>query len=84
VTCVLQSTIELPYKAIKSNIGESINLLLHLERKDGHRQVSELVEVRSYGGEPDQYELATLYPRSQQAMQTKAGEKSGLSEDGGD
>jgi pilus assembly protein CpaF len=61
VTCVLQSTIELPYKAIKSNIGDSINLLLHLERKDGHRQVSELVEVRGYEVEADQYELANLY-----------------------
>src|SRR5947208_8460042 len=84
VTCVLQSTIGLPYKAIKSNIGDSINLLLHLECKDGHRQVSELVEVWGYDGETDQYELATLYPRSQQAMQTKPGKKSGPSEDGCD
>ena len=61
-----------------------INLLLHLECKDGHRQVSELVEVWGYDGETDQYELATLYPRSQQAMQTKAGKKSGPSEDGCD
>jgi pilus assembly protein CpaF len=30
VSCVLQSGIELPYQAIKSNIGDSINLLLHL------------------------------------------------------
>ena len=75
VTCVLQSTIELPYKAIKSNIGDSINLLLHLERREGHRQVSELVEVRGYDVETDRYELTTLYPRSQQAMRSKAEEK---------
>jgi Flp pilus assembly CpaF family ATPase len=75
VTCVLQSTIELPYKAIKSNIGDSINLLLHLERREGHRQVSELVEVRGYDGETDQYELATLYPTSQQTMGSEAEEK---------
>jgi pilus assembly protein CpaF len=74
VTCILQSTIELPYKAIKSNIGESINLLLHLERKDGHRQVSELVEVRGYDVEVDHYALTTLYPRSRRAMRSEAEE----------
>jgi len=62
VSCVLQSGIELPYQAIKSNIGDSINLLLHLERREGNRRVAELVEVRSYDVEADRYELTTLYP----------------------
>ena len=64
VTCVLQSQIELPYQAIKSNIGDSINLLLHIERREGHRQVSELVEIQGYDVETDRYELKTLYQRS--------------------
>src|SRR5262249_19513481 len=81
VTCVLQSTIELPYKAIKSNIGESINLLLHLERKDGHRQVSELLEVWGYDGETDQYELTTLYRRGQERRLTESDLKAGPSVD---
>ena len=75
VTCVLQSNIELPYKAIKSNIADSINLLLHLERREGRRQVTELVEVQGYDVEADQYELTTLYPRSQEAMRSKAEER---------
>jgi pilus assembly protein CpaF len=75
VTCVLQSTIEVPYKAIKSNIGDSINVLLHLERREGHRQVSELVEVRGYDAKADHYALTTLYPRSQQTVGSKAEEK---------
>ena len=62
MTCVLQSGIELPYQAIKSNIGDSINLLLHLERRESHRRVAELVEVQSYDVEADRYELTTLYP----------------------
>jgi pilus assembly protein CpaF len=62
VSCVLQSDIELPYHAIKSNIGDSINLLLHLERLGGHRRVSELVEIRHYDVDADRYELTTLYP----------------------
>ena len=62
VTCALQSGIELPYQAIKSNIGDSINLLLHLERREGHRRAARVVEVRGYDVEADRYELTTLYP----------------------
>src|SRR5262249_16013375 len=81
VTCVLQSTIELPYKAIKSNIGDSIDLLLHLERKEGQRQVSELVEVQGYDGETDQYGLKTLYRRGQERRLTESDLKAGPSVD---
>src|SRR5258707_9117142 len=34
-TCVLQSNVELPYKAVRSNIGEALNLLVHIERRSG-------------------------------------------------
>ena len=63
VSCVLQSNVDLPYKAIKSNFADSVNLLLHIERRDSRRYVSELLEVRSYDAEADRYELETLYQR---------------------
>ncbi len=65
VSCVLQSNIDLPYKAIKVNFADSINLLLHIERKNGHRYVSQLLEVRGYDVEADKYELVPLYQKSQ-------------------
>ncbi len=63
VSCVLQSNVDLPYRAIKSNFADSVNLLLHIERRDSRRYVSELLEVRSYDAEADRYELETLYQR---------------------
>ena len=42
VSCVLQSNIDLPYAAIKSNFADSINLLLHIERRNGLRYVSQI------------------------------------------
>src|SRR5262245_60647053 len=63
VSCVLQSNIELPYKAIKSNFADSINLLLHVERRDSRRYVSQLLEVRGYDVDADRYDLETLYQR---------------------
>jgi pilus assembly protein CpaF len=63
VSCVLQSGIDLPYKAIKSNLADCIHLLLHIERKGGHRFVSQLVEVHGYDADTDKYHLETLYQR---------------------
>lgn len=65
VSCTLQSTIDLPYKAIKSNFADSINLLLHIERRSSSRFVSQLLEVRGYNAEADKYELETLYQRKE-------------------
>ena len=45
-SCVLQSGIELPYRAIKSNIADSLNVLIQLERRPGKRFVSEVLEIR--------------------------------------
>jgi len=44
-TCVLQSGVELPYNAIQANIGESVNVVMHLERRPGKRFVSEVLEL---------------------------------------
>jgi pilus assembly protein CpaF len=62
-SCVLQSTVELPYKAVRSNIAECLNLLLHIERRQGKRYVSQLVELERYNPEQDTYDLRTLYQR---------------------
>ncbi|MEW5980446.1 MAG: ATPase, T2SS/T4P/T4SS family [Acidobacteriota bacterium] len=61
VSCTLQSDIDLPYKAIKSNFADSIHLLLHIERRGPLRFVSELLEVRGYDVDQDRYELVPLY-----------------------
>jgi pilus assembly protein CpaF len=60
-SCVLQSGIELPYRAIKSNIADSLNLVVQLERRPGKRFVSEVLEVRGYNPDADRYEFDPLY-----------------------
>jgi len=56
-SCVLQAGVELPYQAIRYQIADSINLLLHLDRRSGVRTVSELVRVRRYNPDNDRYEV---------------------------
>ena len=62
-SCVLQAGVELPYTAIRSNIADAVNLLLQIERRQGRRYVSELLEVGSYDPANDKYEFKTIYRR---------------------
>ena len=64
-SCVLQSGIELPYKAIKANIADSIHLLVHIERRHAKRFISEILELRSYSPTDDQYTLNPIYQNQQ-------------------
>jgi pilus assembly protein CpaF len=60
-SCVLQSGIELPYRAIKSNIADSLNILIQLERSRGKRFISEVIEIREYNLEADRYDLSSVF-----------------------
>src|SRR5215472_2020687 len=55
-SCVLQSGIELPYKAIKASIADSIHLLVHIERRHARRYISEILAIRSYSPTEDSYD----------------------------
>jgi pilus assembly protein CpaF len=65
-SCVLQSNVELPYRAIKSNIADSLNLLVHIERRPGTRFVSEVLEIVGYNSDTDRYELSQLFARREE------------------
>jgi pilus assembly protein CpaF len=62
-TCVLQSGVEIPYRAIKTNIAESLNIIVHLERRPGRRTVSDVVEIQQYDPELDRFELQQVHVR---------------------
>jgi pilus assembly protein CpaF len=60
-SCVLESDVDLPYRAIKSNIGDAVNLLVHIERRPGRRFVSEVLEMVKYEADSDSYELNPIF-----------------------
>src|ERR1700676_2977429 len=63
-TCVLQSGVELPYRAIKTNIAESLNVIIHLERRPGRRTVSEVIEIQQYDPDLDRFEFQHVLVRN--------------------
>ena len=62
-TCVLMSGVELPYRALRGQIGEALNLLVHIERRPGRREVTQVLGVRGYDGGQDRYDLERIYER---------------------
>jgi len=54
---VLQSGIEMPYRAIKANIAESLNVLVQIVRRPGQRHVSEVLEIQGYDSQVDHYQF---------------------------
>jgi len=60
-SCVLQSGVDLPYRAIKTNVSDSVNVVVHLERRPGRRFVSEVVEIHGYDPDRDEYNYGFVF-----------------------
>jgi pilus assembly protein CpaF len=60
-SCVLQSGVELPYRAIKTNIGDSLNVVIQIERRPGRRFISEVLEINSYDPDADLFDFSAIY-----------------------
>ena len=69
-SCVLESGVELPYQAIRSNIGDAVHLLIHLERRDGRRIVSEALQLERFDPQQDRY---ITEPLNAQGLRSAAG-----------
>jgi pilus assembly protein CpaF len=83
VTCVLQGDVDIPFRAIRSSIGDSMNLLLQTVRWKRWRLVTELVEIEGYNQAEDTFQLKTLY-RRQPAEYPKEDREVGLAISGVD
>jgi pilus assembly protein CpaF len=65
-SCVLQSGVELPYAAIKTNIGDSLNVVIQIERRPGRRYVSEVLLVNSYNPDADFFDYGVIFRASKE------------------
>jgi hypothetical protein len=63
---VLQSGVDLPYLAIKTNVADSLDVLIHIERRPGRRFVSEVLELKRYDPSSDLFDCSVVYRKEQQ------------------
>jgi hypothetical protein len=57
--------VELPYTAIKTNIGDSVNVIVHLERRPGRRFVSEVLEINGYNPDTDLFHYCAVFQKEE-------------------
>jgi pilus assembly protein CpaF len=60
-SCVLQSGIDLPYRTVKENIADSLHVIVQVERRPGHRFISEVLEINSYDADADLFDYCIRY-----------------------
>lgn len=64
-SCVLQSGVDLPYRAIKTNIGDSVNVVIHIERRPGRRFISEVLEINAYDPDADLFDYCAVFQKQE-------------------
>jgi len=64
-SCVLQSGVELPYRAIKSNIADSLHVVIQIERRPGRRYISEVLEISGYDPDADLFDYCAIYQKQE-------------------
>jgi len=64
-SCVLQSGIEIPYRAIKTNVGDSLNVVIQIERRPGRRFISEVLEIHGYNPDADLFDCSAIFRKEE-------------------
>ncbi|ODS56041.1 MAG: hypothetical protein ABS36_06305 [Acidobacteria bacterium SCN 69-37] len=62
-SCVVQSGVDLPYQAVRYQMADAIDLVLHLGRHDGARVTEEVIRVARYDVQSDRYHVDVVFAR---------------------
>jgi pilus assembly protein CpaF len=64
-SCVLQSGVDLPYRAIRTNIAHSLNIVVQVDRRPGRRYISEVLEINGYDHDADLFDYGAIFLANQ-------------------
>jgi pilus assembly protein CpaF len=65
-SCVLESGVDLPYRAVKRNIADSLNVVVHVERRPGRRYISEVLFINGYDPDVDLFDYGAVFVAKQE------------------
>ncbi len=57
----LRANVEIPHKALQAEIGDLIDIVVHVERHNFKRRVSEVISINRFDPDRNAYDFATLY-----------------------
>ena len=53
--------IDFRFRAIKTNIGDSLNVVIQIDRRPGRRFISEVLEINGYDPDADLFDFGVVY-----------------------
>jgi pilus assembly protein CpaF len=59
-TLTLRADVDLPYKAIQGEIGDLIDRVVHIERREGCRRVSQVLQINGFDSDAGRYDAKLL------------------------
>jgi len=63
--------VDIPYRAIKTNIADTLNIVIQIERRPGFRYVSEVVEIKGFEQDTDRFDCETRFIRRSGSLQRR-------------
>ncbi len=61
ISLALRADVDIPYRALQTEIGDLINLVVHIDRHEGRRFLSHVLRIEGFDAEVNRYNTATLY-----------------------
>jgi len=58
---LIRGRTEIPHRALQSQIADSVQIIVHVERAGGRRRVAEIVEVAGFDADSDRQQFNPLY-----------------------
>jgi pilus assembly protein CpaF len=60
-TLALRADVDIPYRVLQAEIGDLIDVVVHIERRDGCRSVRQAFEVHGFNTDTGSYETKSLF-----------------------
>ena len=60
---------EIPYRAIKTNIADTLDIVIQIERRPGFRYVSEVLEIKGFEQDTDRFDCETQFIKRSDGLQ---------------
>jgi pilus assembly protein CpaF len=60
-TLALRADVDIPYRAVQGELGDLVDVVIHIERREGYHRVSEVLQLHGFDTETRRYATNSTY-----------------------